>query len=236
MALIGSQLIDEVRAIVGREGSTDSGVITDTRITRYLNEAQEAIVEECVGLHSMSFVNTTSLDTTAQLKYAISDITVGDLSTGGERIARIWDVYYLDGEDSRHLTWMSTDEFDEKYPDATHSDIATGKPSHWTRRGQYIEIFPLPSSGYYDKDLRFDGDYYAADFTTNDATASDISLADEGLIAYAAWKAWGSISGKEATLEEVKWKMTYQEWLEGFKAKNDNLHEWDGNLYGNELI
>ena len=232
MALTGAALTDEIRAIVGREGSADKGVITDTRCTRWLNEGQEKIVDECDGLHCMQFKNTTSLDITATLSYAISDITVGD-STTGERIARIWDVYYLDGNESVHLEWMGVDEFDEKYPDPTHSDIATSKPTHWTRRANNIEIFPLCSSGYYDNDLRFDGDYYAADFTTNDTTGSDISKADDGLIMYGVARAWEAIGDQKAS---IIWDKKFYAWLDDYKAQNDNLHEWDGKMFGKELI
>ena len=229
--MTGEELTDEIRAITGRPGASGNGVITDARVTRWLNEGQAEIVEQCVGLHGMSFVNTTSLDTTAVLRYAIADITVGDISVE-DAVCRVFDVYYLDGNESRHLEFVPTDEFDKQYPDPTHSDIATNIPAIWTRRSQNIEIMPLPDSGFYDKDLRFDGDFYAGDFTTNDTTGSDITGADELLIAYGTWKAWGAIGGREATLEELKWKRKWIDRLDEFRAQNDDLDEWDGKLFG----
>jgi len=235
MALTGAELIDEVRSIVGREGAATVGVITDTRVNRWLNDAQATIVEECVGLHGMSFKNTASLDTTQTLAYAISEITVGDSSTD-ERVCRITDVYYLDGLLSKKLVWMGTDEFDDAYADPTHSDVAKTEPTHWTRRGNNIEMFPLCLTANCNKDLRFDGDFYAGDFTLNDASGSDISSADEGLIAYGAWKAWGAIGGRAATLEEMKWKKTFNDWLDDYRNQNDDLDEWDGKMFGDELF
>jgi len=234
MALTGAEIVDEIREIVGRPGSSDMGVITDVRVTRWVNEGQSEIVEQCIGLHSMSFKNTTSLDTTVTLAYDFSDITVGDSSTG-ERVCRIYDVYYLDGNESVKLDFMFTDDFDSKYPDPTHTDVAKTEPTHWTRRKNAIEMFPLCLTANCNKDLRFDGDYYAADFTTNDSTAGDISGADQILIAYGSWKAWGAIGGKEATREEIKWKLKYTERLDDFRAMNDDLDEWDGNIYVNEI-
>ena len=229
--MTGELLTDEIREIVGRPGAAASGVITDARVTRWLNEAQTEIVDKCVGLHGMSFKNTTSLDTTAVLKYAIADITVGDTSVE-DAVCRVTDVWYLDGNETRQLQFMMTDEFDEQWPDPTHSDIPLTIPSAWTRRGVYIEIMPLGVTAYYDKDLRFDGDRYAGDLTTNDAAGSDITGADEGLIAYGAWKAWGAIGGPKATLEELKWKRNWDNWLDDFRDQNDDLDEWDGKMFG----
>lgn len=235
MAKTGEELTDEIRGMVGRDATVDVGVITDARIARWLNESQVKIVEKCVGLHGMGFKNPTSLDTTVTLAYAISDITVCD-STSDYAICRITDVYYLDGLNSYKLTWMATDEFDEAYPDPTNANIPKSKPTHWTRRGGNIEMFPLCVTANCDKDLRFDGDFYAGDFTVNDASVSDISGADEGLISYGIWKAWGAIGGNKATLEEIKWKKAWNDWLDDFRSQNDDLDEWDGKMFGDELI
>lgn len=241
--LTGEQLTDEVKEIIGR--SEDTVLITDTRVARWLNEAQDRIIEECPGLHSLTFKNTTSIDTTVTLRYAISDITVGDSSDN--RVCHIFDVWYLDGNESRHLNFLHIDEFDEEWPDPTHSDIPKTKPSYWTRRGNYIEMTPLCLTAYCDKDLRFDGDYYPRDFTLNDAGASDFSQADadKGLILYAVGEAWAAIGSGEALAKSQLWKKKFSNpeplpgedvgWLEKFKARNDILYEWEGNLYGDGL-
>jgi len=236
--MTGEQLVDEVRAIVGRPD--DTKLVTDVRVTRWLNEAQRKIVEQVPGLHGTTFTNAESLDTTQVVKYAITDITVGD-STSDYEICRVTDVWYLDGNESRKLKFTFIDEFDEIYPDPTHSDVPKDRPERWTRRGGYIELMPMVVTAYCDKDLRFDGDYYAGDFTTNDASASDISGADAGLIKYAVWQAWEAIGGPQGLIEAPKWKRRWSNpdplpsesggWLEGFKAQNDTLHEWDGDLY-----
>lgn len=232
MALTGEQLTDEVRAIVGRDSTSDVGVITDTRVARWLNEGQKKIVDECVGLHGMSFKNPTSLDTTVTLAYSISDITAGD-STTDYSICRITDVWYLDGLNSYQLEWMATDEFDVLYPDPTHSDVAKTKPTHWTRRGGTIEMFPLCLTANCNKDLRFDGDHYAGDFTTNDASASDISGADDGLIMYGTARAWEAIGDQKASFI---WDKKFDMWIDDFRAQNDDLDEWDGKMFSDELI
>lgn len=230
MALTGAKLTDEIQTLTGRAGSGEP-LVDNTRCTRWQNEGQRKIVEKCPELHSMSFKNTTSIDTTQLLSYSIADITVGDSTD--RTVCHIFDVYYLDGNESRHLTFIPTDEFDAAYPDPTHSDHSFTKPTHWTRRGNNIEMFPLCATAYCDKDLRFDGDFYARDFTTEDASVGDISGADEGIIKYGVWQAWESIVGGQANALVAK--AGFYEWLNGFQEQNDTLHEWEGNLYGGDI-
>lgn len=234
MALTGEELTDEVQAVTGRTTSGEPLVDT-TRCTRWLNEAQERIARECVDLECLHFKNTDSIDTTQSLRYAINEISVGHKDSTTTEVNRIFEVYYLDGNESRRLIWIFPDEFDAMYPDPTHSDIAWDKPTHWTRRGTNIEIFPLCACAYCDKDLRFEGDFWPHDLTTDDPTYSDISGGDEGLIAYGAMKAWGAIGGQQATLEELKWKKKFNDWLDDFKIDNETLHEWNGDMYGSDI-
>lgn len=229
MALTGAELTDEIQALVGRS-STDT-LVDNTRCTRWQNEAQVRIARECVDLECLHFDNNSSLDTTQSLKYAIADITVGDTSTM-ERVNRVFDVYYLNGLESRHLVYMFPDEFDAAYPDPTHTNVAKDLPTHWTYVNGYIKIFPLCQTAYCDDDLRFVGDFWPHEFTTEDTTYSDICGADDGLIAYGAWKAWGAIGN---TVEELKWKKKFNDWLADLKDENETVHEWDGKMYGDEL-
>jgi hypothetical protein len=234
MAKTGEQLVDEIRALVGRDATIDKGVITDARCTGWLNDGQKEIARKCVGLDCLGFDNNSSLDTTQTLKYAVADITVGDTSTM-ERVNRIFEVYYLNGLESRHLTYMFPDEFDNAYPDPTHTNVPKDRPTHWTRRGGYVEIFPLCQTAYCDDDLRFVGDFWPHDLTTNDTTYSDICDADEGLIAYGTWKAWGAIGGQQGTIEELKWKKKFNDWLDDFKEESQTAYEWEGNMYGDTI-
>jgi len=233
MALTGAELIDEVQAVTGRTASGEP-LADVTRCIRWINEGQEKIARECVNLECLSFDNRSSIDTTQTLRYAVADITVGDASTL-ERVNRIFDVYYLDGLESRKLTYMFTDDFDAEYPDPTHTNVAKDRPTHWTRRGNNIEIFPLCLTAYCNDDLRFIGDFWPHDLSVADTTYSDISGGDEGLIAYAAWKVWGAIGSPKGTLEALKWKKAFNDWLDDFKTDNETLHEWDGNMYGNAI-
>lgn len=225
MALTGDSLTDEVQALCGR--TDDTVLITDARVARWLNEGQRDVAGRVVGINSLNFKNITSTDFTQTLSYALTEWTVGDETEQG--ICHIHDAFYVDGADSIRLQEMFTDEFDLAYPDPTHSDIAFNKPTHWTRRGNSIEIFPVPACSYVDKDFRMDGDFYPEDFTTNDTTYSDICGADEGLISFALSKAWRAI-GEKAKSDEAK--VDYEVWLAGYREQNDIIHAWDGNLYG----
>lgn len=230
MAQTCSELVAEVQALCGRTG--DTVLICPTQVMRWFNEAQRDVVNRCPGLHALSFKNTTSLDTTQTLRYALTDITLGDYTE--QVISSIWQVYYLDGQDSRKLHFVHTDEFDSQWPDPTHADSRFDIPKHWTRRGQYIEMRPVAACGYCDKDLRFDGDVHARDFTNADSTVrySDLSEADEGLKYYALSKAWRAIGKQERAYEH---SIAYESWLEQYQADNDRLLEWPGNLYSDSI-
>ena len=241
MALSCGELIDEIQARVGRPGTT---VLLDTTwVTRRLNDGQKAIVESVPLIPSLSFRNTTSVDTTGAILYALSEITVGDSSTANQ-VCHITDVWYLDGHDSRRLLFTPRDEFDRQHPDPTHSDEHFEKPSQWTLRGNsYVELYPYCASAYWDKNLRFDGDFYPKDFSTDSTAVSDISLADEGLILYGVWKAWEAIVTNPVMTEKARraWSNSNPSagenlgWLEEFKDKNESLIAWSGNLYDNVI-
>jgi len=228
MALQGSELTDEIQALVGRPD--DTGLCDTTRITRWLNEAQRKIVELCPNLLSMSFVNTTSIDTTQVRSYDLAEVSVGDVST--QRICHLFEVYYLDGNESVKLPFVPSDEFDKEYPDFTHTDYSPDKPRCWTRRGYNIELYPYCATTYCDKDLRFVGDYYAEDLATDATAISDISNVDEGLIYYGVYKAWGAIGDEDRC---ILWRNKFMGWLQDTKDQNEELLEWEGNLLGDGI-
>lgn len=228
MAQTCAEMVDEVKARCGR--SDDEVLVTQAQVTTWFNEAQQDIVTRTPGLHAMSFKNTTSHDTTQSLAYAIGDITGGDYTN--QSIANIWDVFYLDGADSQRLHFVHTDEFDANWPDPTDSEAVFAKPHHWTRRGKNIEIRPVCSSAYYDKDLRFDGDFFARDFTTYSDDASDLSSADAGLKYYALAQAWRDIGN---IVKAADYSGQYESWLERYQTANDRLLEWPGNLYSDDI-
>ena len=229
MALTGENLVDEVQVACGRTG--DTVLITDARITRWLNEGQRVIAEKVPGLHELTFKNTTSLDTTVQLSWPLSDVTSGLLDdTASNHVAHTFKVTYLDGNETRSLTYQPVDEFDCAYPDPTHTDIPHTQPVIWTRRGNSLEIMPLCLTEYCDKDWRFDFGFYPVDFTTNDSDTSDLNDADEGLIAYAVWKAFVALGAERAT-DAAVWRTEFYGWLEEYKDQNDTMPEWSGNWY-----
>jgi hypothetical protein len=233
--LTGAELTDEIQVLVGRPGGTDE-IVDNTRCARWINECKRQICEEIPGIEKLKFKNTTSLDTTVTLSYALSEITVGDLSND-DRICHIYDVWYLDGLESRRLKFVHSDEFDAKWPDPTHADMPRNIPIWWTRRGDNIEMYPLCATAYANKDLRFDGDYYDADFTTNDASASDISGADNVIIAYGVWKAWMAIGNQipGASAEAIKAQANYTRELDDFRQHEESLTQWDGNMYSDGI-
>ena len=225
--MIGSALTDDIQALCGRTG--DTILITDARCARWLNEAQRIIAEKVPGLHELTFKNTTSFDTTATLRWSLAEITSGLLDvTTSSRVAHTFATWYLDGNESKKLTYVPVDEFDEIYPDPTHTDIPASLCNVWTRRGNYIEIMPICLTEYHDDDLRFDVGVYPIDIT--DALSSSLNNADEGLIAYGVWQAFVAMGVEKAT-DAAIWRTQFYTWLEDYKDQNDTMPEWSGNWY-----
>jgi hypothetical protein len=237
MSLTLTELIAEVRSNVGR--LTDTLVITDTRITRWLNDAQRHIVRDIVGLVGRDVKDVTSLDlVSSQLSYSIESIT--------PKVAHVLKLYYYDANtgstESRSMDYLALDEFDNKFP---RPDIVDeNKPRAWTRRGNSIEIMPIPSATYSDdpgnKVLRLDYTAYAPDLSGVSDT-SELSVmedADEGLLYYATAKAWEKIGGTGEQLYAL-WMNKFTNptdqsgkkgWLERYKEKSDTMLAWDGNI------
>jgi len=237
MSLTLTDFIVEVRSNVGR--LTDTLVITDKRIIRWLNDAQRHIVRDIVGLVGRDVKDITSLDLiSGQLSYSISPIT--------PKVAHVLKLYYYDANsgstESISLDYLALDEFDERFP--RPDIIDENKPRAWTRRGNSIEVMPIPSKTYSDdlgnKVLRLDYTAYAPDLS-GASDVSELSVmedADEGLLYYATAKAWEKIGGTGEQLFAL-WMNKFTNptdqsgkkgWLERYKEKSDTMLAWDGNI------
>lgn len=235
MALGCEELIDEVKAAIGRDD--DTTLITDARVLRWLNKAQEDISEKCAGLVALDFRNTTSVDFTHSRSYPLKDWTssittpiAGYDTTTSSRVCHIRSAYYCFSASSHKLQYIPLAEFDDRFIDMTNVDFSANEPLYFTRRANSIEIAPGCSTTQVDKDFRLDGSLYPPDFTATDSTAlSALENADDLLIAYAVFKAWSYI-GKVDNAQA--WLSKYNGLLEEYKTRNDTLHEWEGNIYG----
>ena len=221
MSLSCEELVDEIQALTGRVG--DTKLIDDTFCTRRLNECQVYMVDHCPQLIELEFKNTSSIDFSEdKISYAITDITAGD--TTDEAPAHIFRVGYVDGADSIWLDFQPSDEFDSALIDPTSSDHSSSKPTRWTRRGNYIEVAPRPSSSY-ENAMRVDGCRYAMEFTTNDSSASEIPNCDELLRCWGVSKAFGAM-GKEE--KSALWMAKFNDAFTDFQDKHGRMEAWDG--------
>lgn len=235
MALSLDTMIADIRNNVGRPN--DATVITDSRITRWLNDSQRHIVREIIGLVGRDTKDITSIDLVSdQLSYSIASLT--------PEVAHILRVYYYDAnsgsDETVPLDFLALDEFDKRFPRPDR--ITTNKPAVWTRRANAIEVIPIPSATYSDdsgdKVLRVDYTSYAPDLSDG-ADTSELSAmenADEGLMYYATAKAWETI-GVDDKFNLWMAKFTRptdssgkRGWLERYREKSDNLIAWDGNI------
>ena len=231
-------------AIIGRPNDTE--LVDITRTTRWLNEAQRIIAERVPALRPL-MVDNTSLTTQDQLSYNLVDLTVGDetavtmADTTVSVINRIFSIGYKDGANSQWLRYNHIDEWD-KVVDPSSTDFPTGKPFRWTRRANAIELRPIADSGSQNVTLRVIGDRWPVDFTSNSSSVSELERADEGLIMFTEAKAWRAI-GDEAR-HNIRMKQfsnanpaSNEEfgWLEEYARRENELHSWDGDLYGDGI-
>ncbi len=223
--MTGEQLVDEVKEMCGRP--TDTVLLTDTRVTRWLNEAQRDIAERCPGLDELSFKNVSSLAlVTDTISYAIGDITVSDSTLN--TVCDIYNVFHMKGSDSCRLDFLPNDEFDSILIDPTSSEHSAMRPARWTKRGStYIELAPRPSSDYNGDYLRVDGMFYPLDFTVNSSNESELDDADEGMIRYAISHAWAAIGDFD---KSAAWMMRYEEWIEKYKENYAIMDAWNYNF------
>lgn len=238
MSLTCNELITEIKDLLGRSG--DNALITDDRVLRWLNDAQREITKQCPGLHSLYIKNTTSVDTTQTLRWALADWTSSISTPSGtsdvtteSRICHIYNLYYVDGNQSQKLNYLPVDEFDENVIDPTSTDYAQwSKPNKYTRRGNYLEIYPLCATSYCDKDLRLDAGVYPRDFTiTSSSQKSVLEDVDEGFVSYCCYKASSYIGGSSGDSDATKWWLVFSDWLEKYRNKNDIMYEWEATLY-----
>jgi hypothetical protein len=225
-ALTGAELIDEVRALTGRED--DTVLCTTTRINRWLNEAQEAVIDSCPGLPCRHIEDLSAW-------YCVSTSNthnLSDLADGTYPPAHIETIWYRNGTSSFLMDFMPADEFDERYPDP--SNYTATQPKSWTRKGQQVHVAPWPSSDWIaaaagDETGTYRVVYtaYAQDFTPNDTDTSDLSQADKGLILYSVAEAWGAIGIEE---KRILWKSKFREWLDEYYAKYSRMGAWDDNI------
>jgi len=223
-----SELITEVKDYVGRS-SGDNQLITDARILRWLNDAQRDIVKYCPGLLELDFKSSALYCISDQYRYSMSDITGDTTDNTAAEVAHVYYMQLIDGNNSYPMTFMPVDDFDGAYPDLTSDDYSRDKPCYWTRRGNYIEVNPIPDTDM-SYVLKTYGTFYAKEFTGTESTeASELEDSDDGLVYYAVHKAYAAMGNTTKTLE---WKSAYESWKADYKEDNDVMMEWDWNIYG----
>lgn len=219
-------MVDEVQDLVGRPDG-DSVLIVDARVNRWLNEAQDYIVEKCPGI-----LDTETEDTSLTCVSDQIDYSMGSFDPTACHPNEVW---YWNGDESKRLTFMPRDDFDDDYPDPTSSDFSPAKPKAWTQIGRHtLRIAPRPSSDYAGDTLRVVYTGYPNDITGSDTSA--LTNADQGLVYYATSMAWKAIGrNTEAMLYWKRFTNPYPNnlgWLEEYQAYQANMPAYDEHLFG----
>lgn len=136
-----TELITEVKQEIGKVGDTTDA--TDARVGRYINWAQQEIVRRWPGLRDANVVDKTSIAcVTDQYEYDLTALL------SAKPLAHIVLLRYIDttGENYRRLLPYKggVEQFDEDYPYPPKHE--TGIPRDYIRRGNTIEVIPVPTS------------------------------------------------------------------------------------------
>lgn len=210
-AMALSDLIVEVQALCGHQD--DDVLITQSRVTNWLNWAQLRTVRRCPGHMDLETSDVTAFTLVASTwKYSFSGFSPA--------VFYPLRLYYLDGTQSQLLKYLDTDHFDRDYP--SPADLRDGIPFEWTRRAKTVEIYPVPTSGEAGNYLRLDFTKTPTAFDTATlAGTSDLSEADEGLIHFAVSEAFSAIGNKDADV--VKYRAKFEDWLDTYRMDKDSL-------------
>jgi hypothetical protein len=211
-----TELITEVQALTGRED--DTVLITQARVVRFLNDAQDVIARACVGHLDLETKDADAITiATGTYSYSFAAITPA--------VLHLLDAYYMDGAQSYKLCYRDTADFDEDYPDPT---VYSGTPSEWTRRGSSIEVYPLPTSAENGKYIRLNYTKAPTAFSVSSLSAScTMTDADKGLIYYAVSEAFRAIGGHQAEADD--YKKWFYEWLGDYRKLKDGLYCCESN-------
>jgi len=210
--MILSELITEVQALTGRED--DTVLINQARVTRFLNEAQNDIVRNCLGHLDLETKNATAIA-------MIADTYSYDLTSLSPTVLYPLRAFYMDGSASQVLEYIDTEVFDNVHP--SPDDEADGIPVEWTRRAATVEVYPVPTAAEAAKYIRMDYTKKPTAFAVASLTAEcDMSDADQGLLYYAISEAFIAIGNKDQ--ESASFKQKYLSWLEDYRQQKDGLY------------
>jgi hypothetical protein len=212
-----AELIAEVQALTGREN--DTVLITSARIIRWLNEAQIDIARICSG-----HINLETSDPDAIT--LVADTFSYSIAALNPSLLHLLKAYYMDGSQSRELSYTDTDTFDTAYPDI--ASLAGAIPQEYTRRGNTIEVFPKPTSSEAGKYIRLDYTKRPTAFSTGSLSATcELADADQGLIYYAvseAYKAMGNKQDMALVYRNPQGTGHYDIWLSDYRKNYDGLY------------
>jgi len=210
-ALTLSELITEVQELCGHTG--DTTLITQGRVTNFLNWAQTRILRTCPGHIDLETNDADALTLVdATFEYSFSSLSPA--------VFYPLRLYYMDGTASKKLKYKDPEWFDLNYPSPT--DQADGIPNVWTRRKSQVDIYPVPTSAEAGKYLRLDYTAVFTSFSTSSLSASsDMADVDEGLINFAVGEAFSAIGNKDT--DAAKYFALFDNWLEGYRMDKDSL-------------
>lgn len=128
----------ELKRLVLQRLSPRSDGATLLAVEQAINEAQKDIAR-VKDFDELMVLDTTHAFTVISKK--LYHITT-DLAL--VRPKDIYTIRYMDGADSRKLTYVAPRDIDESIP---YTEIfTTGRPKWYTRRGKYLELFRIPDA------------------------------------------------------------------------------------------
>lgn len=128
-------------------------------VKQAINDAIMAIAN-LEDASSLLATDTTTTDTTTNVK--TYHLTTGTYNLGLTRPKEIYSIKIEDSSNSRKLTYVPHQQWDRVIP--YPEQLTTGKPTHYTRFGDEIEVYPIPDAAY---DIHIRYSKYPAELTTD---------------------------------------------------------------------
>jgi len=196
MALAYSSLIDEVQAICG----SDTVNLTDARVGRWLNQSQGDIVRRWPGLRDVDRTDKTSL----QCQTDVYEYDLAVINKTDYPVAHILGLRYIDTSDKTYYRIMpyvgGLEQWDADFVYIPDQD--TGEPQWYVRRGDILELYPMPGSEENDDPLWLWYSYLPPDMS-DDTDTPALTGFDEALIWWAVSYARSHLAQTNPTLVTV---------------------------------
>ena len=198
MSLTFAELVTEVQAYVGHGSDAAGALVGATRVGRYVNWAINRIVRDWPGLRDVHTIDRVTLKCQANIwEYYLN-------AYEEKPVAHIIKLRYIRPDNTDYNIIKpyvgGLDAFDRDIPYIP--DLGTGIPEVYVRRGNRIEIAPMPGANEAETPLWLEYSYLPGTIATT--TEPVITDFDEVIIAYTLVRVLRVLGKNQESVEQMQ--------------------------------